>query len=138
MALMTWGPMLEIGYGDIDVQHKRLVELLNALDDAHRAGKDKEGVAKVLDDLIKYTQFHFAFEEKLMEKYGVPSSAAHRVEHQKLITEVGAFRQKFAAGSATVGSELMNFLRSWLSNHILKTDKALARELLARGAKSAA
>jgi hemerythrin-like metal-binding protein len=138
MALMTWGPMLQIGYGDIDAQHKRLVELVNELDDAMRAGKGRDVVGHVLTELVNYTVFHFSFEEKLMDQYGIASSAAHKAEHKKLVADVGAFKTKFDAGSAAVTTELMSFLRNWLSAHILKTDKALAKDLLAKGAKSAA
>jgi hemerythrin-like metal-binding protein len=138
MAVMTWGPMLAIGYGDIDAQHKRLVELVNELDDAMRAGKGRDVVGGTLNELVRYTQQHFAFEEKLMDQYGVPSSAAHKAEHRQLIADVSAFVTKFQNGSASVSTELMSFLRDWLSNHILKTDRALARELLSRGAKSVA
>jgi hemerythrin-like metal-binding protein len=130
--------MLQIGYGDIDAQHKRLVELVNQLDDAMRAGKGREVVGKVLTDLVEYTVFHFAFEERLMDQYGIASTAAHKGEHKKLVADVGAFKTKFENGSAAVTTELMSFLRDWLSNHILRTDKALAKELLAKGAKSAA
>lgn len=138
MALMTWGPMLMVGYGDIDAQHKRLVELVNQLDDAMRAGHGRDVVGGVLNELIRYTVHHFAFEEKLMDQFGIASAAAHKAEHKKLVADVSAFKTKFDAGSAAVTTELMTFLRNWLSNHILKTDKALARELLAKGAKSAA
>jgi hemerythrin len=138
MALMTWGSMLQLGYGDIDEQHKKLVELVNSLDDAMRAGKSREVLGGVLDELIKYTQFHFAFEEKLMDQYNISTTGAHKAEHQQLISDVATFQTKFEAGSASVSTELMSFLRTWLSDHILKTDKALAKELLAKGAKSAA
>lgn len=137
MALMTWGPMLQIGYGDIDAQHKRLVELVNALDDAMRAGHGRDIVGGVLNELIRYTVYHFAFEEKLMDQYGIGSAPAHKAEHKKLVADVSAFKSKFDTGSAAVTTELMTFLRNWLSNHILKTDKALAKELMAKGAKSA-
>lgn len=138
MALMTWGPMLQIGYGDIDAQHQRLVELVNQLDDAMRSGKGRDVVGHVLTELINYTVSHFAFEERLMDQYGLPSTAAHKAEHKKLVADVGAFKAKFDTGAASVTTELMSFLRNWLSNHILKTDKALAKELIAKGAKSAA
>jgi len=138
MALMTWGPMLQIGYGDIDAQHKRLVEVVNVLDEAMRTGKGRDVLGAVLEELVTYTQFHFAFEERLMAQYGIGSSAAHKAEHRKLIADVGAFKAKFDAGAVSVTTELMAFLRNWLSNHILKTDKALAKELRSKGAKSAA
>jgi hemerythrin-like metal-binding protein len=138
MALMAWGPMLQLGFGDIDEQHKRLVELVNELDDAMRAGRGRDIVGKVLGELVRYTVYHFAFEEKLMDQYGVGAAAAHKAEHKKLVEDVSAFKKKFDSGSAAVTTELMTFLRNWLSNHILKTDKALAKELLAKGARSAA
>lgn len=138
MALMAWGPMLQLGYGDIDAQHKRLVEIVNQLDDAMRAGHGRDVLVTVLNELIRYTVYHFAFEEKLMDQYGISSAVAHKAEHKQLVADVSAFKSKFDAGSASVTTELMTFLRGWLSNHILKTDKALARELLAKGAKSAA
>jgi hemerythrin-like metal-binding protein len=138
MTLMGWGPMLQIGYADIDAQHERLVGLVNQLDDAMRAGHGRDVVGQVLDDLIQYTVHHFAFEERLMDQYEISSSAAHKAEHKTLMADVTSFKATFDAGSAAVSTELMSFLRNWLSNHILKTDKALAKELLAKGAKSAA
>jgi hemerythrin-like metal-binding protein len=138
MTLMTWGPMLQLGYGDIDAQHKKLVELVNELDEAMRAGKGRDVVGHVLTELVNYTVFHFSTEEKLMDKYGVPSAEAHKKEHKKLVEDVGSFKAKFDSGTASVTTELMSFLRNWLSTHILKTDKALVKELTAKGAKSAA
>jgi hemerythrin-like metal-binding protein len=138
MALMAWGPVLQLGFGDIDAQHERLVELVNQLDDAMRAGHGRDVVGRVLNDLVEYTVFHFAFEEKLMDQYGISSTQAHKAEHKQLMADVGAFKTTFEAGSAPLTTELMAFLRDWLSNHILRTDKALAKELLAKGAKSAA
>jgi hemerythrin-like metal-binding protein len=135
MTLMTWGPMLELGFGDIDVQHRRLVDLVNELDEAMRAGRGQDVADMVLDDLIHYTIHHFAFEEKLMDEYQISSSAAHKAEHKQLIDEVTTLKAKITPGAIPI-AELMALLRTWLTDHILKTDKALAKELLAKGAKS--
>jgi hemerythrin len=138
MALMTWGPMLQLGFGDIDQQHMRLVEIVNQLDDAMREGHGRDVLGSVFNELIRYTVYHFAFEEKLMDQYGISSAATHKAEHKQLVADVAAFKARFDSGSASVTTELMTFLRNWLSSHILKTDKALVRELLAKGVKSAA
>jgi methyl-accepting chemotaxis protein len=138
MALMTWGPKLQLGFADIDKQHKRLVDLVNVLHDAMRVGHGREIVGPVLNELVEYTVYHFAFEEKLMDRYRVDTAATHKVEHKKLVADVSAFKAKFDSGTANVTIELMEFLRNWLTNHILKTDKALVGELIAKGVKSAA
>jgi hemerythrin-like metal-binding protein len=137
MAFMTWGPMFKLGFGDIDQQHQRLVEIVNELHDA-MVQKDRPSVSKVLNELVRYTVSHFAFEERLMDQYGISTAAAHKAEHKKLVADVSEFKAKFDAGAATVTTELMAFLSDWLRNHILKTDRGLARELLAKGVKSAA
>jgi hemerythrin len=39
MALITWGSTLEVGVSAIDTQHKKLVDMVNALNDAMTQGK---------------------------------------------------------------------------------------------------
>jgi hemerythrin-like metal-binding protein len=138
MALMTWGPKLQLGFAEIDTQHKRLVDLVNVLHDAMRVGHGREIVGPVLNELVEYTVYHFDFEEKLMDRYRVATAPTHKAEHRKLVRDVSAFKAKFDSGAASVTIELMDFLRNWLTNHILQTDKALVGELTAKGVKSAA
>ncbi|MEO1063794.1 MAG: bacteriohemerythrin [Actinomycetota bacterium] len=133
---MTWGPALQVGFGDIDAQHKRLVELVNELNDEMRAGSGRDAVGPVLTELVRYTVDHFAFEERLMQEHDISTSAAHLDEHRQLVAQVASFKEDYEAGSAAVSVELMTFLRKWLTGHILKSDKALARELKQKGAVS--
>ncbi len=138
MALMTWGPALQIGYGDIDVQHKRLVDLINALDDGVRSGHSRDVLADVLTELARYTQLHFAFEEKLMELYGLSDTEEHRAEHARLSADVMSFKRQFDDGEVDLSADLLHYLRDWLNFHILQTARALAQALRANGAVSAA
>lgn len=137
MVLIAWGPMLELGLDEVDAQHRRLVDLVNELDAAMREGKGEHAVGLVLDDLVPYTVYHFAYEERLMDDYRVSSAEAHKAEHRMLIDEVGTIRATYTSGSVSA-SDLMDLLKTWLTDHILKTDKAMAKELIAKGAKSAA
>lgn len=135
MTLIQWGPMLQVGFKDIDDQHQRLVELVNELNGAMHAGQGRDVLAKVLGELVRYTQYHFGMEERLMETYKIDTAPGHKAEHAKLIQDVAAFKAKFDGGSAAVSAEIMNFLRDWLSRHILQTDKKFAQALIAKGAK---
>ena len=133
MPLLLWGPMLEVGVKEIDTQHRKLVDLANELADAVRAGKGKEVLGKTLAELVRYTQTHFATEEKLMDQHKYPGTADHKQLHKDLVKTVSDFKAKFDKGDAALTDEIMNFLRDWLTKHIMNIDKALARDLKQKG-----
>jgi hemerythrin-like metal-binding protein len=135
MALISWGPALAVGVQEIDDQHKKLIDLVNQLNDAMHAGQGKEALGKVLAELVRYTVYHFGTEEKLMAKYNYEMSAPHKAEHKKLVEDVGAFKAKFDGGNAMISTEIMNFLRDWLSKHIMQTDKKFGQALNKAGVK---
>ena len=129
MSLITWGPLLSVGNADIDEQHRKLVEMLNRLNDELHGGQGVEGLRSILDELVQYTVYHFGTEERLATAAGLELSAQHRAEHDGFVADIAAFKQKFDAGSATLSVEVMHFLRDWLSRHIMQTDKKLALAL---------
>lgn len=133
MALITWSNMLSTGIAEQDNQHKKLIELINKLNDAMQAGKGTEMMGSVLSELVNYTVFHFGYEEKLMGQHNYSDTPAHKAEHVKFVQTVGDFKQKFDSGSAVVSVEIMNFLRTWLTGHIMKTDKKMGQELVKAG-----
>ena len=61
MAIM-WSPDLDTGIEVIDRQHQRIVEYINQLE-LTKNHHDRNVMKQVLDDLVDYTQSHFAFEE---------------------------------------------------------------------------
>ncbi|MFZ1375911.1 MAG: bacteriohemerythrin [Geothrix sp.] len=131
--LMEWSPALQVGHPEIDRQHQKLIDIANRLNAAMQAGQGRAVSGEILQELVDYTVSHFGFEEGLMHTHGYSDRDAHLEEHRKLIQSVTAFKQQFDAGQASVSIELMGFIRDWLVNHILKVDKALARELGSRG-----
>jgi hemerythrin len=135
MPLLTWSDSLSVGVQDIDVQHKRLVELINQLHDAMGQGKGRAVLGKTLDGLIDYTRTHFAMEERLMATQAYPGAVRHKAEHDALTKQVLDLQSKFLIGQATVTLEVMKFLKDWLSNHILTLDKQFGAYLNSKGVK---
>jgi hemerythrin len=135
MALITWGPALAVGVKEIDDQHKKLIDLVNQLNDAMHAGQGKDKLGPVLAELVRYTVYHFGTEERLMAQHSYEFSAGHKAEHKKLVEDVGTFKAKFDAGNAMISTEIMNFLRDWLSKHIMQTDKKFGQALNKAGVK---
>jgi hemerythrin-like metal-binding protein len=135
MALITWNNALSTGIAEQDNQHKKLIDLINQLNDAMHSGKGNDIMGKVLTELVNYTVYHFGYEEKLMGQHGYSDTPAHKAEHAKFVQTAGDFKKKFESGSAVVSVEIMNFLRDWLTNHIMRTDKKMGQELGKKGVK---
>jgi hemerythrin-like metal-binding domain len=125
MAFIDWNDTYSVGVVKIDNQHKRLVQIINELSDAMGAGKGKEVLGNVLKELIAYVNTHFKTEEEMMVKYGYEEYENHRYEHEKLTYEVKRFFDDYQAGKALLSVQIMNFLRSWLMDHIVVKDKNL-------------
>jgi hemerythrin len=133
MSLLAWSNIYSVGVKEIDEQHKKLVEMANQLNDSMHAGQGKEALGKILAELVRYTQYHFATEERLMDRHQYAHAAAHKQEHKDLVKAVGDFKGKFDRGDAALTTELMNFLRDWLAKHIMSSDKTFAKDLIQKG-----
>ena len=131
MPLISWNESLSVGYEPIDEQHRRLIELINMLQDATTHGGDQHVMGDVLDGLIEYTRFHFATEERLMEAYKYPLNALHTKAHTELRRRVVALRGQFTAGKPVISVNVQLFLKDWLASHILRSDMALGSFLAA-------
>ena len=134
MARIEWNNDLKIHVNCIDVQHQRLVEIINELDDAIQAGHGHDSLGKILGELLDYTKGHFAFEEQLFEEHGYPDTPAHKAEHHALAEKVVFMTEMFQKGDPTVTTEqVMMFLEMWLRGHILDVDKAYVPFFQAKG-----
>ena len=133
MALINWNETYSVKVKEIDVQHKKLVNIINELHDKMKEGKGKEVVEKLLAELLDYTVFHFSFEEKLLNINNYPDNKTHAKLHADLMEQVQVFRNKVKSGNSLLSLELMNFLKKWLVEHILDSDKKYSAFLNAKG-----
>jgi len=131
--LVSWSNSLKVDIKEVDKQHKKLVDLLNELYKAMKAGKGEDALARLLDELVNYTVYHFDTEEKFFKQYGYPEAAKHRREHEALKKQVTDFVGKLKSGKAAITGEIMEFLKNWVVNHIKKTDKRYAPYLRQQG-----
>jgi hemerythrin len=133
---MEWNDRLSVGIPSIDIEHRRLVGMLNELFDSAQNGKGKETLGKILDGLVTYTATHFANEERYFAQHAYPDSKAHKAEHDALAKSVIDVQKRYRAGaSAALSMEVLNFLKNWLSKHIQGSDKKYAPYLTARGVR---
>ena len=133
MALMEWSEKLSVGINSIDTQHKQLVALINNLFEALSHGKGDQALAPILNELIVYTKTHFAYEERLFAQYAYPEAAQHKAEHDKLAARVVDIQKQMQEGKVGLSVGTMTFLKEWLSNHIVGTDKKYSPFLIGKG-----
>ena len=120
--LINWSRSYSVGVTQMDNEHKRLIDIINNLYAAMIAGRSREAVGSILDELIDYTKTHFAHEEKLMQEAGYSGYDEQKRSHVALVSQVVEIQQKYRNGTA-LGQEVMNFLKDWLINHIQGLDK---------------
>ena len=130
MAFMQWDETYEVKVGIMDEQHQRLFELINQFNDAIREKKTKQGLSELLKGLADYTVYHFHSEEHMMKLKRYPNYETHKSAHESFITKVAEFQERVDQGRLLIPIEVANFLKEWLTNHILVTDKRLAAFLL--------
>jgi hemerythrin-like metal-binding protein len=136
MPLIEWTNELSVGIDSIDEQHKKLVNMINALNDAMLTNSSHELLGKIFTGLATYTQKHFAYEENMFAEYGYEGSEEHKRQHNELISQVVDLKEKFIANpQGTMSADLLLFLKRWLTNHIMRTDKEYTEFLISKGVK---
>jgi hemerythrin len=123
MALFEWKESYSVNITGVDIQHKRLVEILNELYEAMSARKAKEIIDGILNKMSNYAAIHFLYEEELMKKHNYPEFNEHKKLHDAFVAKVSEFIQKHKEGHLMLSLDVMNFLKDWLKNHIQGVDK---------------
>jgi hemerythrin len=122
MPFMHWSDELSVHIKLVDDQHKLLVGMLNRMWDALKRDDRDKIMASVLDELIDYTSFHFSTEEGLFRVHHYPEHIKHQREHEDLTATAIKMKERFSHGDLLT-IELLEFLKSWLNNHIIGSDR---------------
>jgi hemerythrin len=124
----TWNDSLSTGYNEIDLQHKKLLLVINQVHNALQLEPEQYRLkmAKVFKDLTDYTVYHFDSEEKFMRLNGYPDIEEHRKEHQAFVNKVNSQLQYLSDGNRENGMQFYTFLGNWLIHHIAEKDQLWA------------
>ena len=112
---------------EIDEQHKKLIEHLNNLFSAMIDGKAQKIINDTVDELIDYADYHFKTEEKYFEVHNYPVAQQHIIQQSFFKDEILQFKKAILDGKSTVPMDVFNFLKDWLTEHIMQSDKKYAK-----------
>lgn len=136
MALLEWTDKMSVGIETIDADHKKMLDLLNTLHMAVREKHPASAVRAVLQELIKYADYHFQAEEQLMRLARYPAFEEHKAKHDALRQQVLALDSSLDSMPENVMRvKTFDFLSEWLMRHILGDDMKYKEALLARAKK---
>lgn len=132
MSFFQWKDSMSVGIDEIDKQHMQLVSLIDDLYNAMAQGKGQEELNNIFRELFDYAKTHFFTEEKYMFVHQYQDYEAHKKEHEKFIEDVKSYKKTFDEGDNKASVKVANFLKDWLTNHIMNTDQQYGPHLRER------
>jgi len=123
MSFFEWSDEYLVHIPEIDADHRNLFALANRIHQHIEKGAGHDAILHAIGHLVSYVHGHFDREERLMERVAYPDLAAHKKTHRMLEQIVQSMHRIFQhEPSAVDPDKLLEFLRDWLRNHIMKSD----------------
>ena len=113
------------------VRLRRAKDQANNLAVAVLEGNEDEVVQTVFEKLLDYTATHFKNEEALLKRHKYLDLDSHIKEHERLTKQVILLNRE---RHLRFTGNFIEFLESWLVNHILGTDMLYKDHLINKGA----
>lgn len=135
MAIINWNENLSVKIESIDNQHKHLIGLINSFYESLNTKDEKEKTLELIRSLKAYTLTHFTLEERLMKQTEYPFYKYHKEQHDIFIATVSDFEDRFQNDKLLLTIEITKFLKNWVSDHIMYTDKRYSDFFIKNGIK---
>lgn len=129
MIFIEWDVNFYSGLPDVDQHHRKLITLANRLSEV------PHGKTEILDqaflELRDYISEHFSLEERLMQEAQIDAVhfKYHRGAHALFVAKVTQLWNSRNNDTDQDLKEMLKFLKSWILQHILQTDRKMAQEI---------
>ena len=117
-----------VGNKPLDDQHDHIFRLLTALECAGSSGEGALTADLLLTHLTAYMKRHFRCEERLMAERGYPKVRGHARQHAECSQRL-ADLLALVNSNAVDATDCAPFVREWMHNHLLGSDRQFARWL---------
>lgn len=122
METINWKNEFSVGVKEMDEQHKKLLGMINRLIEEQHTLTDPKTIADLLTKMTDYAQVHFRAEEFLMAEYGYEQKSVQEKQHQGFIDKTISFYSATDLGPNVLSVALLDYLGTWLVEHILQED----------------
>ena len=128
MAYLDWNPAFETGIPGIDYEHRRLVDMLNEINELVVNEAEPRKVADTLADFHTLATAHFALEEKIMRDRKHGGLEGRRDIHHQLLDQIRELMDIHETESFRTTKSLPDTLKQWLAE-AMDVDVKLFAEL---------
>jgi len=135
MESLKWSEKYSVGVQEIDIQHRGLLDTINQIIDSIVKGNEWETTSRIVDSLINYAYHHFSTEERLMKQVGYSELDSHIELHLDFIKKISGFAQETAISNSELQREMLKYVTTWYSNHVLGIDRKYIACFSAKGIK---
>jgi len=126
--LLEWADAYLIGIEELDYEHKELFTHINELYRRLAHHNDQEKVEDCLENIYLRMEAHFALEETFMQKTRFIGYKKHKEEHERFLDDMREAIEQFRNNpDRSSGDALLTYLKHWVIDHILTSDRQLAR-----------
>ena len=131
MNKIVWDESLSTGIKSIDEEHKMLIERLNSVTEAIEKHLDEGTIAKTLDFMLDYTNFHFSNEERFISDNGYPGLEVQQKQHKNFKDSINQIILNFQQDGAdkNIAEDIHDLLFVWLKKHIMEVDHQLVKHV---------
>lgn len=130
MAMYEMKPEYYTGIDFIDEEHKKLFEIANRVYDLlmNEFIPDKyDYILEVVNELKDYAKYHFDHEEEYMTNIKYKRYLSQKVAHDDFIEKINQYDSEIIDEKQKESLlELLEFLTTWLVEHIYRQDKLIA------------
>lgn len=118
------------GIDFIDEEHTRLFNIADEVYEllTNQFIPDKyDYILKIVNELKDYAKYHFDHEEEYMNRIGYRRILSQKVAHADFIEKINQYSSdKIDEDQKEVLLDLVDFLNTWLIEHIMRKDKMIA------------
>ncbi len=120
---IAWKDEYVLGIESIDAQHRKLIGIINILEEAMHANGSGDVIVAAVSEMRVYAEEHLRYEEELFDRCGYVESDSHRAEHDVFRETIDEFQERAKGSDQIIAIEMLGYLESWLLKHILVTDR---------------
>jgi len=122
--MVIWSEAMRTNIDPIDKDHQHLIRLHNRI--SRHPVKDS-ALEELIEEIVHRFENHIAREETIMEVCNFPRLEPHKADHRKTSMRLRDLAEDYrAVKDGDSMKELNSALRTWLFEHVIKTDTDIA------------